>query len=1112
MQSTYLNIRPLLVFLILCFGQILFSQNEIDYNWKNVPIGGGGYITGMQVHPLDPDVRIYRTDVGGAYRFNSVTQRFDQLIFSTEKSHYSVAGIAFHPEDTDIIYLAVGRDCDASTSGIFESTDGGESFIQLNITGDTDIYFAANGGRGCSGNNEDKDRQGTPIAINPHNTNELYIGARDNGLFILDRTTLVSTQIAHDEIPHNTNRKSIRSVVFHPNETLVYIAYADEGVFMGDTETQDFWQINGSEAAFNSIDISISKDADYMIVACKREGILKCSNLIDGSDWSFLTNGLDTDFSDEPNSQGFLTVDCSPLDNNKIVTVSADWHHINEFHVSTDAGDSWHRVDGDAPDSQNAFPWRKTGFASHVAQIAFDPEDEQILHFTSWFASYMTTDFSYVDGGTWGNLLTKGHEEIVPTDVMAFPSNTAGNFVISGSGDHTGFIFNADIEDPDIFPEYDISELANGNLGQLKKSAGYAFCEKQPDYLAAVVTDEWIPSEGGLLYSVDGGLSWDLKDGYDPDDLKSMVEISSDDPDNIVIFGPNGLKYSMDGANTSFINSAGTTSNNPTCEIPFEINCLESTNVNTGHINTSVFAGARNITADKELPCVFYYYDWDGSFSISTNGGEDWCVVHNDLSSLPAISTNNQGEFNIWNKTRVISIPGHPGHVWININNILFFSQDGGASWENRSSQTGIDKVRALSFGLGVDESYAAIYAFGTIDGSGIDRFYRSDDMGMTWNLINNHDEKELWTDSKMIAGDRNVPGRLFAAVGGQGVIFGDDIEATTEVCSVEEQVINGLFDNPNDDIPSFNLHNSGSGTSEGYINESGEAVIEIASSGDFDYQVQMWQDNLEIEAGQAYQLTTIARADAPRTMNIKLRNRADGSITYHETALNLNESLQIFTHDFIAPNDDNDLRLTHLMGESDIDVYFDQISLKKVIGNDEDADGFCDGVDQCPEMDDMLIGMPCEDGDPCTSGETFDSNCNCSGGVNTWIQSEANDFLSASVVVNPDVIGSSQDIVNIIFVLYNGGDLPLSEISIDPSISILGENEPLDLTLNPIWSNDPNDTNLLEPEEVWFYTLPTSLEYNPGDVFVISLGASGLSSCGEEIAADAELLFSFGG
>lgn len=49
---------------------------------------------------------------------------------------------------------------------------------------------------------------------------------------------------------------------------------------------------------------------------------------------------------------------------------------------------------------------------------------------------------------------------------------------------------------------------------------------------------------------------------------------------------------------------------------------------------------------------------------------------------------------------------------------------------------------------------------------------------------------------------------------------------------------------------------------------------------------------------------------------------------------------------------------------------------------NDSDSDGIVDCIDVCPALDDGLINMSCNDGDPCTIGETYDTTCNCSGGV----------------------------------------------------------------------------------------------------------------------------------
>jgi len=48
----------------------------------------------------------------------------------------------------------------------------------------------------------------------------------------------------------------------------------------------------------------------------------------------------------------------------------------------------------------------------------------------------------------------------------------------------------------------------------------------------------------------------------------------------------------------------------------------------------------------------------------------------------------------------------------------------------------------------------------------------------------------------------------------------------------------------------------------------------------------------------------------------------------------------------------------------------------------DSDNDGVCDALDQCTGIDDAVIGQPCNDGDLCTVGETYNSNCQCVGGL----------------------------------------------------------------------------------------------------------------------------------
>ena len=46
----------------------------------------------------------------------------------------------------------------------------------------------------------------------------------------------------------------------------------------------------------------------------------------------------------------------------------------------------------------------------------------------------------------------------------------------------------------------------------------------------------------------------------------------------------------------------------------------------------------------------------------------------------------------------------------------------------------------------------------------------------------------------------------------------------------------------------------------------------------------------------------------------------------------------------------------------------------------DSDGDGVCDEDDQCPDLDDNLIGTSCDDGDSCTINDVYGPDCNCAG------------------------------------------------------------------------------------------------------------------------------------
>lgn len=72
----------------------------------------------------------------------------------------------------------------------------------------------------------------------------------------------------------------------------------------------------------------------------------------------------------------------------------------------------------------------------------------------------------------------------------------------------------------------------------------------------------------------------------------------------------------------------------------------------------------------------------------------------------------------------------------------------------------------------------------------------------------------------------------------------------------------------------------------------------------------------------------------------------------------------------------------THGRGVYEADIDIQQCTASS---SDNDNDGICDLFDTCPDLNDNLIGTPCDDGYTETSGEVYTADCGCGGGtINT--------------------------------------------------------------------------------------------------------------------------------
>ena len=105
-------------------------MKQIPYEYRNLPIPGGGYVTGFLYSEREKDVLYIRTDIGGTYRFDAKTQTWISLIphvTMEELSETFPIALAIDEEKPGSLYIACGVN-GRETGMLAISGDYGENF------------------------------------------------------------------------------------------------------------------------------------------------------------------------------------------------------------------------------------------------------------------------------------------------------------------------------------------------------------------------------------------------------------------------------------------------------------------------------------------------------------------------------------------------------------------------------------------------------------------------------------------------------------------------------------------------------------------------------------------------------------------------------------------------------------------------------------------------------------------------------------------------------------------------------------------------------------------------------------------------------------------------
>jgi photosystem II stability/assembly factor-like uncharacterized protein len=681
-----------------------------DFQWGQFPVGGGGYVTGIVIHPENKDIMYIRTDVGGSYRWDAGNRQWVQMLNWVGPDNgnlIGVDGMAIDPTNPDRIYLALGKNINGE-GGIYRSEDRGKNWEKL-----MSAHYEGNGR---------VDRwTGECIAVDSNSSNIIYAGTRTNGLFRSTDDGVSWSKLT--DVPDGftgTDPIGIRSIVFDPavqsdgRSSVIYVGIPETGVYYSSDGGDSFALLTGSPNHPSRMQVVSSE-----LFVTHSTGVILWS---DGQ-WSDITPA-------SGKNKNYVGLAVDRADSNNIVVAQHYSSYYNPIYRSQNKGTSWEQLNTHKPwinpppvpiNKHVSIPWwPQNRFSSATSCMAFVPGSSGNLYYTDWFGVWNTPNVW--NATTDWYTIEKGHEETVILTLVAPPD---GALVYSGMGDDFGFRHKKLNSYPDK-KLYDINEGFN-----------VAVCEKHPENIAILGATEWDGTDTLLATSSDYGQNWN-KRSLPIGTTLGRIAISATDPDNMVyVAGGGEVYYSKDRGNSWAVCQGA------------PVGAVEKTNIwNKQFV----------LEADRVNSSSFYLFK-SGNFYASTDGGVTWQVKNR--GTLPKRASRFRSVF---------SMPGAKGVICISCNDKgLWKTVDGGKTFEQLPT---VDEARFFSWGAPAPGSEIPIaYCYGKVNGQHGLYLYGSVDMGESWARIND-DEHQFCGDVAAIAGDRNKFGQIYIGTGGCGIFY----------------------------------------------------------------------------------------------------------------------------------------------------------------------------------------------------------------------------------------------------------------------------------------------------------------------------------------------------
>ncbi|SFK58032.1 hypothetical protein SAMN02799626_04650 [Caulobacter sp. UNC279MFTsu5.1] len=716
-----------------------------SYSWQTVKIGGGGYVPEIIAHPGQQNLFYARTDVGGAYRYNSSNSTWVPLLDGltpSQAAYDPVEAIAIDPNNTQKLYMVAGGGHDWQTNccgAVLISNNQGASFTIVPLT------FEVNG-------NEPGRNVGSRLVVDPNLGSVLFYGtantsawASSNGLWKSTDSGLHWSKVTG--FPAMSNNDTGAGVSF----VTMYKPSASSGqntktIFAGvstpaaatngatlyrSTDGGNTWSlVSGAPTGLMPQVGQIGPDGNLYITYSRAASGTSGggpSGLEHGQVWKYSVTGSNWTNITPPNDSqqlagwfadyGFsgLSVDPAHSGTVAVMTVNRYDGHGEALFRTTNGGTNWVDATANVNVNLTAAPWNGTrGYIGNWSGVVLDPFNTNHA-FVTWGGGIMSTQnlTASANGQTVNFALDQnGVEETVPLSLASPGVFSWGGSVplVSGLGDVCGFFHSSLTQAPAAAH----SNPTCGNTNSLD------WAKSTPSILVRV--GERGSGAGGISYN--GGYSWSPF-------TSNPAGVTADSGGNIAI--------NADGSAIVWAPSGGV--------VP-----AVSTNSTYSWSSTSLPAGIA-VVADGANVNNFYAYDrTNGKVYISTNKGVSWTQPVTPIA-WHTLTTPFGKSCDVW-------LYGYSG--------LVHNTTCGTGTWTTLSGPT---SVQAMGFGKAASgQSYPAVYISATLNG--VVGVYRSVNGGSSWSKID--DAQHQYGGFRMLTGDPKTFGTVYAATNsGRGIIVG---------------------------------------------------------------------------------------------------------------------------------------------------------------------------------------------------------------------------------------------------------------------------------------------------------------------------------------------------